>query len=105
MNLIDREEMVDRRRHLRDQVYDMLRERIITGRIAPGDTIDDKDIAAELGISRTPVREAIKKLSDERLVDVIAQSGTRAAVAQPSATPAVAPMARIATTRRSNEWR
>jgi GntR family transcriptional regulator, rspAB operon transcriptional repressor len=69
---------LDRKRPLRDQVYSVLRERILTGHIPPGGTIDDKEIAAELGISRTPVREAIKKLSDEHLVDVIAQSGTRA---------------------------
>jgi DNA-binding GntR family transcriptional regulator len=66
------------RTSLRDKVYDLLRRRIITGEIAPGGSIDDKEIAGRLGISRTPVREAIKKLSDERLVDVVAQSGTRA---------------------------
>jgi DNA-binding GntR family transcriptional regulator len=65
------------RRSLRDKVYDHLRQRIITGALPPGGEIDDKEIAAELGISRTPVREAVKKLSDEHLVDVIAQSSTR----------------------------
>ncbi len=69
---------LDRRMPLRDRVYAVVRQRIITGHIPPGGIIDDKEIAAELGISRTPVREAIKKLSDEHLVDVIAQSGTRA---------------------------
>jgi GntR family transcriptional regulator, rspAB operon transcriptional repressor len=68
----------ERRKSLRDQVYDVLRQRIITGEIPPGGAIDDKVVAGQLGISRTPVREAIKKLSDEHLVDVIAQSGTRA---------------------------
>lgn len=67
----------ERRTSLRDQVYDVLRQRIITGEIAPGEAIDDKEIAAQLGVSRTPVREAVKKLSDEHLLDVIAQSGTR----------------------------
>lgn len=68
----------EHRKSLRDQVYGVLRQRIITGEIPPGGVIDDKEIAGQLGISRTPVREAIKKLSDEHLVDVIAQSGTRA---------------------------
>lgn len=68
----------ERRVSLRDQVYGVLRHRIITGEIPPGGDIDDKEVAGQLGISRTPVREAIKKLSDERLVDVVAQSGTRA---------------------------
>lgn len=69
---------LDRRLPLGEQVYSLLRSMIVTGRISPGDTIDDKDISAHLDISRTPVREAIKRLSDEHLVDVVAQSGTRA---------------------------
>jgi GntR family transcriptional regulator, rspAB operon transcriptional repressor len=68
----------DKRIPLREQVYQLVRQRIVTGQIAPGESIDDKLIAAELNISRTPVREAVKKLSDENLVDVVAQSGTRA---------------------------
>lgn len=78
MNAFSSQSDLDRRRPLRDQIYAVLRDRIITGHIPPGGSIDDKELAAELGISRTPVREAIKKLSDEHLVDVIAQSGTRA---------------------------
>lgn len=70
---------LNRNRPLRDQIYVVLRDLIVTGVIEPGETIDEKDIAARLDISRTPVREAVKKLSDENLVDVIAQSGTRAA--------------------------
>jgi DNA-binding GntR family transcriptional regulator len=82
MMLRSREE-AERRKSLRDQVYDVLRQRIITGEIPPSGVIDDKEIAGQLGISRTPVREAIKKLSDEHLVDVIAQSGTRASRIDP----------------------
>jgi GntR family transcriptional regulator, rspAB operon transcriptional repressor len=70
---------LDRRRPMRDQIYPMVRELILTGTIKPGAVIDEKAIAAELSVSRTPVREAVKKLSDEHLVDVVAQSGTRAA--------------------------
>ncbi len=69
---------LDRRRPMRDQIYPLIRDMILTGVIKPGDAIDEKAIATELGISRTPVREAVKKLSDEHLVDVVAQSGTRA---------------------------
>ena len=46
--------------------------------VRPGEVIDEKAIAAQLDVSRTPVREAVKRLSDEHLVDVVAQSGTRA---------------------------
>jgi GntR family transcriptional regulator, rspAB operon transcriptional repressor len=70
---------LDRRRPMRDQIYPLIRDLILTGAIRPGDSIDEKAIANELNISRTPVREAVKKLSDEHLVDVVAQSGTRAA--------------------------
>lgn len=69
---------LDRSRPLREQIYDLVRHMILTGRIAPGDILDEKSIAASLSVSRTPVREAVKKLSDEHLVDVVAQSGTRA---------------------------
>jgi GntR family transcriptional regulator, rspAB operon transcriptional repressor len=78
MNILNSRSDFDKRIPLREQVYDLLRQRIVTGQIAPGESIDDKQIAAELNISRTPVREAVKKLSDENLVDVVAQSGTRA---------------------------
>jgi DNA-binding GntR family transcriptional regulator len=70
---------LDRGKPLPGQIYQVLRHRIVTGKIEPGAIIDEKLIAAQLHISRTPVREAVKKLSDENLVDVAAQSGTRAA--------------------------
>ena len=57
----------------------MVRRMILTGAIKPGEVIDEKAIAAQLNVSRTPVREAVKRLSDEHLVEVVAQSGTRAA--------------------------
>jgi len=67
---------VERSRPLRQQIYDIVRRWILTGELAPGMAIDEKAIASKLGVSRTPVREAVKKLSDENLVDVKAQSGT-----------------------------
>ena len=69
---------LNRKLPLRDQVYGLVRELILSGAIKPGEVIDEKLIAAQLKMSRTPVREAVKKLSDEHLVDVVAQSGTRA---------------------------
>ncbi|WP_421696382.1 GntR family transcriptional regulator [Aestuariivirga sp.] len=70
---------LDRSRPLRDQIYPVVRGLILTGVIKPGEVIDEKAIAAQLHVSRTPVREAVKRLSDEHLVDVVAQSATRAA--------------------------
>lgn len=67
---------VVRARPLRQQIYDIVRHWILTGELGPGAAIDEKAIASKLGVSRTPVREAVKQLSDENLVDVKAQSGT-----------------------------
>jgi DNA-binding GntR family transcriptional regulator len=50
---------------LRDQVCEDLRDRIITGRLAPGDRLVERDLAEEFGVSRVPVREAIRILLGE----------------------------------------
>lgn len=52
-------------RPLRDDVRDSLRERIITGAHAPGSRLVERTIAAELGVSRVPVREALQALVAE----------------------------------------
>jgi DNA-binding GntR family transcriptional regulator len=70
---------LDRPRPGREQVYGVLRELILTGGLGPGVALDEKAIAARLQVSRTPVHEAVKKLSDESLVEVRAQSGTTVA--------------------------
>jgi DNA-binding GntR family transcriptional regulator len=69
-------ERIDRTRPLRDQIYAIVRRMILTSEFAPSSIIDEKAIASKLGVSRTPVREAVKKLSDENLVEVKAQSAT-----------------------------
>lgn len=50
---------------LRDEVYRQLVERISCGRVAPGTRLRDSELAAELGVSRTPVREALLRLARE----------------------------------------
>ncbi len=45
-------------------------------RLKPGDPISEKEAAARYGVSRTPVREAMLRLADERLVEIFPQSGT-----------------------------
>src|SRR6476469_9089918 len=52
-----------------------LRDRILTGRLAPGTRLDLDQITAEFGTSRTPVREALLELSYEGLVAVTPRSG------------------------------
>ncbi len=52
-----------------------LRDRVLTGRLRPGDRLDLDQITEEFGISRTPVREALLELSYEGLVTVTPRSG------------------------------
>lgn len=59
-----------------DQVYESLRRSIIMLEIPPGAAVVEKDICAQMQISRTPVREAVQKLAEEGLVRVIPHSGT-----------------------------
>jgi DNA-binding GntR family transcriptional regulator len=61
---------------LADRAYADLRDRIVTLRIAPGEPIDEDLLGSELGIGRTPVREAIKRLALENLVTVFPRRGT-----------------------------
>lgn len=50
------------------QCYEVLRDRILTGEIPGGTKIVEEKIAAELGVSRTPIRESIRKLENEGLI-------------------------------------
>jgi DNA-binding GntR family transcriptional regulator len=61
---------------LADRAYAELRDRLVTLRIAPGEPIDEDLLGGELGIGRTPVREAIKRLALENLVTVYPRRGT-----------------------------
>jgi len=61
---------------LADRAYADLRDRIVTLGIAPGAPIDEELLGSELGIGRTPVREAIKRLALENLVAVFPRRGT-----------------------------
>lgn len=61
---------------LADRAYAALRDRIVTLEISPGAPIDEDAVGGELGIGRTPVREAIKRLSLENLVTVFPRRGT-----------------------------
>src|SRR5665213_3367237 len=57
-------------------IHEELRREIISLVRKPGDVVSEKEIAAGYGVSRTPVREAILKLADERLVETFPQAGT-----------------------------
>lgn len=62
-------------RALYEQVAEALRTRILSHRLAPGSWIDEKALAAEYGISRTPLREALKVLAAEGLVTMKLRRG------------------------------
>lgn len=64
------------RKNLSQYAYKEIRNRIYFNHIKPGDLIKEVDISEELGISRTPVREAIKMLASEDLVEVREGVGT-----------------------------
>lgn len=57
-----------RRTFMRDQVYDILQEWIMIGKLEPGAKLRDQELSDLLGISRTPIREALLKLEDDGLV-------------------------------------
>jgi DNA-binding GntR family transcriptional regulator len=58
------------------QVYAHLREAIVRGDLEPGRPISENDLSAQLGVSRTPIREALGRLRDDRLVEILPQRGT-----------------------------
>lgn len=60
---------------LRKQVYEVLRETILTGKLKPGEKITEVEVAEELNVSRTPVREAIRMLELEELIVIVPQRG------------------------------
>jgi DNA-binding GntR family transcriptional regulator len=61
---------------LRDQAYVILRDAIVSGSLAPGLQLRDQDLASQMGLSRTPVREALQRLADEGLVSVSPRART-----------------------------
>lgn len=63
----------------RDEVYLTLKKAIINLELEPEQRLHDKELAEKFGISRTPVREALKRLEDEGLVESIPGSVTRVA--------------------------
>lgn len=63
---------------LRELVYEELRNSILTGKIKPGTRLMEVDLAEDMGVSRTPIREAIRKLEREGLVIIEPRKGAYA---------------------------
>lgn len=64
---------------LRDVVFNTLRKAILTGQLRPGERLMEVHLANKLGVSRTPIREAIRKLELEGLVIMIPRRGAEVA--------------------------
>lgn len=58
------------------RVYEQIREHIISLEWKPGTRLSEKDVAAEIGVSKTPVREAFIRLSEEGLIEIRPKSGS-----------------------------
>ena len=63
---------------LREMVYEELKMQILTGAIVPGTRMMEVELAKEIGVSRTPIREAIRKLEKEGLVTIEPRRGAYA---------------------------
>lgn len=59
-----------------EKAYYQLRKLIVSLKLAPGSPVDEKTLSSQLGLGRTPVREALLKLADESLVDILSRKGT-----------------------------
>lgn len=64
---------------LRDVVFNTLRQAILTGELKPGERLMEIHLANRLGVSRTPIREAIRKLELEGLVIMVPRKGAEVA--------------------------
>ena len=62
--------------HLSSQVYRHLRQQLISGKLLPGAVVSENMVATEMGISRTPVGEAVRQLAAEGLFEQVPRYGT-----------------------------
>lgn len=63
-------------RNLNDRIYYYIRDKIVTNELKPGCRIQYDDFMKELGVSRTPLRDALNRLQQDGLIEVKARSGT-----------------------------
>ena len=71
------------RRSRSDEIYDALRQMIVTARLSPGAALVERDLCALFSASRTPLREAVLRLAEHGLVAVAPQHGTFVAALSP----------------------
>jgi DNA-binding GntR family transcriptional regulator len=79
MTVANRKPLWIQRRYLHDEAAARLRELILSGDLAPGDRVNEVELSEQFGISRTPMREAIKVLAAEGLLETLPNHGARVA--------------------------
>jgi DNA-binding GntR family transcriptional regulator len=67
---------VDRKRPVGDQIYQVLKDGIVTVRLLPGTSLSENRICRHFGVSRTPARSALLRLAEEGLIDIYPQQGS-----------------------------
>ena len=80
---VTKSDTVASRTLLRDQVTDRIRTAIIDGTLEPGERLHDDQLISWLGVSRTPIREALASLANEGLIEMAANRYTRVALPHP----------------------
>jgi DNA-binding GntR family transcriptional regulator len=60
---------------LSQQAYFLLRDRIVTLKLPPGSMVNERELVEELGLGRTPIRDALRRLADDGLVEVYPRRG------------------------------
>lgn len=68
-----------------ERAYAILRDAIVTAELEPGRRLSENELAEQLGVSRTPVREALARLREDRLVAIVPQLGTFVTLISPQA--------------------
>ena len=68
---------IDRRKPLADLVFEAIRDNILSGQIKADDWLRQEDVASELGVSHTPVRQALERLIAEGLAERVPYKGVR----------------------------
>ncbi len=79
---------------MRDTVYNNLLDWIVEGVLQPGEKIVDKELAEHMGVSRTPVREALRRLEDKNLIESSANRWTRISPIPPEEPEMIYPIIR-----------
>jgi GntR family transcriptional regulator, rspAB operon transcriptional repressor len=67
---------IDRRVSVAAQVFDLIRQEIVRSSLTPGTPLSEAALSQRFGVSRTPIREALLRLSEEGLVQIVPQVGT-----------------------------